>query len=359
MQKYTSNQRMLLDVLRCHQPITRADITDLTDLTQQSVHRILEGLIADGLVVTERGKPNGRGKPSPTLQLNNAVRYSLGIAIDDDSMRISVVNFSGIPVLEKCVTSVTLTDKGSSAVVVQMIESVLSELGIRRQQLCGIGMASDIKANSEDEGFNLLRFPQVLGDMWNVPVFSETLAAASAIGESLSGVGKRLGNFAFISLDKDVSGALVSNGALFRGSHKNAGNYRYLLSGLEELNRVSLRGLHATVQQNGVDIPNVEGLLDRFDMGLPGVLQWIDDVSDAYMHLFRAIFGIFDPDAIVLGGRIPQSLGASLLQDISRKLIPTGMLAPRALPSLLQREVSGDGAAIGSALLPLKNLFFR
>ncbi|WP_137136371.1 ROK family transcriptional regulator [Rhizobium sp. FKY42] len=350
---------MLLDLLRCHQPITRADITDLTDLTQQSVHRILEVLIADGLVVTERGKPNGRGKPSPLLQLNNAVRYSLGIAIDDDTMRISVINFSDIPVFERSIAVAALTDTHSWGAFVQMIESMLGELGIRRRQLCGIGAANDIKCNPAEGGFDFVRFPQVLGDTWCVPVFAESLAAASTIGESLSGVGKRLGNLAFICLDKYVSGALVSNGVLFRGSHENAGNYRYLLSGVEELDRVSLRGLHAAVQRNGVDVANVEGLLDRFDMGLPGVLQWINDVSDTYLHLFRALFGIFDPDAIVLGGRVPQFLSAFLLQEISRKLIPPGMIAPRALPSLLQSEVAGDSAAIGSALLPLKNLFFR
>ncbi|MCJ8510169.1 ROK family transcriptional regulator [Rhizobium lemnae] len=359
MQKYTSNQRMLLDVLRCHQPITRADVTDLTDLTQQSVHRILEGLIADGLVVTERGKPNGRGKPSPSLQLNNTARYTLGIAIDNDSMRISVANFSGISVLQKHVSVSRLTDGRSWRVFGQVIESVLGELGLRRQQLCGIGAATDVEYDPSEARFDLIRLPQVLGDAWSIPVFSENLAAASAIGESLSGVGKRLGNFAFICLDKKLSGALVTNGVLFRGSHDNAGNYRYLFSSLEELDRVSLPGLLASVQSNGVDVADVEDLLHQFDVGLPGILQWIDDVSDVYLCLFRALAGIFDPDAVVLGGRIPRSLGAHLIQEVSRKLLPTGLIPPRSLPSLLLSEVAGDAAATGSALLPLKNLFFR
>lgn len=356
MQRYTSNQRKLLDILRCHQPITRAAVTDLTDLTQQSVHRILEGLIADGLVVTERGRPSGRGKPSPTLQLNDATKYSLGISLDVDACRLSIVNFSGALIDNQTIPIATVNDGSWVHSLKTACQSALANQGISSCQLCGIGIAVSRALDVTDPAnpwFNLL---SILGDAFSVPTFVEKKPVAAAIGESLTGVGRQYRNFAFVSLDREVSGAFIHDGMAFGGHFGNAGNYSWVFENSAEPQRMSLHALLEDLQKVGAVVDLAE-LQSRLDLTLPGVADWLKQASTSLAKLVRTIAGILDPQAIVFGGQLPKALGSMLIEEVTRyQLLP----APESqVPAILVSAMAGDGAATGSALLPLKYLYFR
>ena len=53
----SENERLILDIVRRQSPIARASITGHTNLTQQSVHRLIDGLLERGLLRT--GAPRG------------------------------------------------------------------------------------------------------------------------------------------------------------------------------------------------------------------------------------------------------------------------------------------------------------
>src|SRR5687768_14662500 len=81
----TLNSRTVLDILRRRGPITRAALSADMDLAQQSVHRLIEDLVSRGLVRSGELVKNGRGQPSPRIELNNEIAYSIGISINTDS----------------------------------------------------------------------------------------------------------------------------------------------------------------------------------------------------------------------------------------------------------------------------------
>lgn len=359
MQRYTSNQRMLLDILRCHQPITRADVTGLTDLTQQSVHRILEGLIADGLVVTERGKPNGRGKPSPTIQLDENARYSIGISIDPDGFRLSIVNFSGMLVADRKVSVTVERETTWAASLIDACERTLAEHEIDQHHLCGIGIA--ISQELRPPGFQSHQpgWLTDLGDALNVPTFLENRAVAAAIGESLTGVGRQFKNFAFISMDHEVSGGLIYDGMPFRGHSGNAGYFSYLFEEEGEPHPISVEALLKELERSGSGLVDLADLQESFDVNWPGVSIWLDSAVACIAKLVRAITGIVDPQAIIFGGQMPAAIRQVLIEELGqRELVQTSADRSYA-PLLLLSEIAGDNAATGSALLPLKHLYFR
>jgi len=75
----SANERHILDIVRRHGPIPRAWITGHTNLTQQSVHRLIEGLLKRGLLQASAPIKGTRGQPSPTIELVPEAAYSLGV----------------------------------------------------------------------------------------------------------------------------------------------------------------------------------------------------------------------------------------------------------------------------------------
>lgn len=350
---------MLLDILRCHQPITRADVTELTDLTQQSVHRILEGLIADGLVVAERGKPNGRGKPSPVLNLSSAACYSMGVALDMDGVSISVVDFNGGLVADQKMAGVPAADDLWIQSLLDACEAILVKHHIARQALCGLGVALGKVFELQSSGSLFSKLPLALGNALDVPTFTEKKAIAAAIGESLAGAGRQYKNFAFVSIDHEISGGLIADGMPFRGYSGNAGDFTYLFANKSEAESVSLEGLLKGLQQNGVDVCDLSDLQRGFDPQWPGVSGWLEVAAEQINNLVGAITGIFNPQAIVFGGQLPAALTHMLITDVTNRFELRFSGAQRQMPILMQSLMAGDGAATGSAMLPLKYLFFR
>ncbi|MGG2474581.1 NagC family transcriptional regulator, partial [Rhizobium sp. BR5] len=97
----SENERLILDIVRRQGPIARASITGHTNLTQQSVHRLIDGLLERGLLRTGAPLKGTRGQPSPTIELVPEAAYSLGISINTDSVVICIADLSCIVVVEE------------------------------------------------------------------------------------------------------------------------------------------------------------------------------------------------------------------------------------------------------------------
>ena len=62
------NRRIVLETIRLHGPITRADIARRVGLTIQTVSTIVRELEEQGFIVAGRAEPKGRGYPAATLR---------------------------------------------------------------------------------------------------------------------------------------------------------------------------------------------------------------------------------------------------------------------------------------------------
>jgi predicted NBD/HSP70 family sugar kinase len=99
-------------------------------------------------------------------------------------------------------------------------------------------------------------------------------------------------------------------------------------------------------------------MLASFDPEWPGVDEWIERSRDPLSLIASSIAALLDPEAIVLGGRLPPML--------ARKIIPSIELfddarrqEPRALPRILLSQTQYDACAIGAAMLPLERASFN
>jgi predicted NBD/HSP70 family sugar kinase len=358
------NERKILDILRRSGGITRAAVSSEMDLAQQSVHRIIEDLISRGLIRTGHAVKNGRGQPSLRLELANEAVYVLGISINTDSAVVCIADFACNVLEEVTLRTPPLSLNSTLNALSKVIDRMLHRNGLSRDRLLGVGVA--IAGYFVDEGrvnapeplrdWSLIDLRPLLEQALDMPVWLKNNATTGAIGESLIGVGAWASNFIYLSFNYGFGTGIVIDGKPYFGSNGNAGEVM-LYTNDEVERRPALRYLMDALHKQDIQIDSIEDLRIRFDANWPGVDEWINNVRPCLDRLINTLAGLFDPQAIVFGGQLPAELGRRLIDNVSFWGSPRyGTPAPR--PKLLLTESNGDPAAIGAALIPLKERFF-
>ena len=364
----SENERLILDIVRNHEPIPRATITAHTNLTQQSVHRLVETLIARGLLRAGAPFKGVRGQPSPTIELERQAVYSVGISVNTDAVTLSLADFGCDIVDQETLKGVPVDRKATLAILAEKLSSILARHEISRANLIGLGFAMSGFFVGDDRRFNapeplrdwsLVDLQPELEHVFALPTWLENNATTGAIGESLRGVGRWCKTFAYLSFNYGFGGGLVLEGRPYLGFHGNAGEFSVIYNPDEVQRRPALQYLIATLRESGVDIGSIEELKQNFDPSWPGVDSWLSETMPMLDRLIATLAGVLDPQAIVFGGQLPPELGRMM---IARARLPSqrphryGAAPPG--PRLVLSETKGDASAIGAALLPLKFRYF-
>jgi predicted NBD/HSP70 family sugar kinase len=361
----TQSERNVLDAVRRSTPITRSALKDRVDLSQQSVHRIVEDLLTKGLLVAGKPIPNGRGQPSPSLALSDDLVFSAGISINTDCASIALINLSCEALEFVTLREAPRSRRATLRSLFDVLNRMLTRNSIEREKLVGLGVAVS-GFFTPDGGFNapeplsdwsLIDIRSEIEDLFDLPIYVENNATTGAIGEKLLGVGRRVQTFGYLSFNYGFGAGLVLNGQPFFGAHRNAGELTLFMTPEEADNRPALRYLIDDLRAQGIAIDSVQDLRDRFDPDWPGVAAWIERILPQLNRTINAIAGLFDPEAIVFGGQIPSSLGRILIERASFLSRHRYGVAPPQ-PELVLSESNSDPAAIGAAILPLDSAFF-
>lgn len=364
----SENERLILDIVRRHEPIARATITAHTNLTQQSVHRLVETLLTRGLLCTGAPLKGMRGQPSPTIQLVRHAVYSVGISVNTDAVTLSLADFGCNIIAQQTLEMVPSDRRATLAALSRTLQSILKEHAVSRDRLIGLGFAMSGFFVSDNRAFNapeplrdwsLFDLRPELEEIFELPVWLENNATTGAIGESLRGVGLWCSTFAYLSFNYGFGGGLVLEGKPYHGFHGNAGEFSVIYTPEESTRRPALQYLIAALRKNGISIGSIEELRQNFDPTWPGVEDWLAETMPALDRLIATLIGVVDPQAIVFGGQLPAELGRMMM---SRLNMPSGRrhrygVAPGEARLVLS-ETKGDAAAIGAALLPLKFRYF-
>lgn len=360
------SERMILNIVRRHGAIARAAIATETDLAQQSVHRLVEQLIERGLLRAGAAIPNGRGQPSPRIELVREAACSVGISINTDSITLCLADLACRVLEEVHIRTPPTHRKASLAAITDALERMLSRNGVARERLIGAGVAiagffvagrSQVNASEPLQDWSLIELAPILEETLGLPVWLENNATTAAIGESLLGAGLWARNFAYLAFNYGFGAGIVLDGKPLFGTHGNAGELT-LFTTEEAMHRPTLRSLLDELRANGVMVDSVEDLRQRFDPTWPGVERWIQRCLPALNRTINALAGLFDPEAIVFGGQLPLALGRILIERACFLEIHRYGMGPDR-PRLVLAETNGDASAIGAALVPLKERLFQ
>ena len=363
----SANERSLLRLIWRHPGLSRSELTAQSELTQQSVHRIVDTLAERGVVLVGQPKPGlGSGQPSPMLRLNGRHAYTCGLSVTTDVIDICLMDLAGNTIAE---ASVPLWERSMMEALELVRLQILQEQ--QRHDLdpdrffgLGFGIAgfhvegTRYNASLPLHEWSLIELGPLLSAFFDRPVWVMNGGKTGTIAESMFGAGRFIKHFAYLSFNYGFGGGLVSNGELLLGGNGNAGEFSQIYLDEEVPRRPALQPLMDKLNRNGVNVPSITYLRKNFDANWPGVAEWVDEITPAYNRLVNSIWAVFDPQAIVFGGQVPPAIARMLVNrtDWYGKAPRYGVWRPR--PKLIVSEIDSDAAAMGAAVTPFRAAFY-
>ena len=230
------NECVVIETVRLAGSITRGEISERTQLTQQSVSRITRSLLARGLLMEDRHRYSTAGKPRIPVRLRDDAAHALGIHLDPEVLTAVVVDLSGSIVASRSepITAAPLIDQ-----VTGLGERVLSKAGrnVGDDTFLGIGVATP---GPVDTASGTILDPPLAAAWRDVPLLSllekrftcpiviEKDCTAAAVGERWIGRDRRARDFVYLYLGTGVGSGLILNGDVYRGLTANAGEFGQL-----------------------------------------------------------------------------------------------------------------------------------
>ena len=354
------NERAILRQVWRKPGLQRSDLIGGVGLTQQSIHRIVEQLGSRHLITLGPPVPGtGRGKPSPTIWLNPEWGLSAGISLETDSAGVTVMDVAG----RNRTRRIDLEGAGRLAglrLMDRALDEILAEFDATRDALLGIGFGitgfriggTRFNPPVPLQDWALIDLGPLLYEHFGVPVWVENGANCSALAESTLGIGRRVGNFAYLSFNYGFGGAVISEGTLLRGFRGNAGEFSAIFDIEDNKRRPALGILLKQLRAQGVEINTITELRQSFDPSWPGIETWIEEALPCFNRVVNALSAIVDPEVIVLGGQIPRVLAETFVARTEFWSNPRFGVT-REVPRLEISELDDEPSSIGSSTLPI------
>jgi predicted NBD/HSP70 family sugar kinase len=363
------NERIVLQAIRLHGPLPKADVGRLTRLSMQTVSMIVERLIDDGLLAKQPRVRGRIGQPSVPIALRAEGAYTIGIKVGRRSLDVLAMDFVG-RVCSRDVLEYAYPDPQALFPALEhKLARLTATLGEHADKVVGIGVAAPLWLGGWRD---FLGAPPDAFDAWNaidirtriealtgLPVeFAKDTTAACA-AELVMGQGRGIHNFLYLFVGTFIGGGLVIDGRLHGGPHGNAGAVGSIpLGGGNGLqSRQLLHAASGFVLEQRFAAAGAPAAAAHDHRALSADLwrlteQWLDEACPAIATALTTSAALLDLEAVVIDGEIDRQLMREMIRRTERVLDRfewEGMVRPQ----LLEGKIGADARAMGGAILPL------
>jgi predicted NBD/HSP70 family sugar kinase len=367
------NERVVLQAIRQHGSLPKAELARLTGLTAQTIGLITTRLEDDGLLLRHSPVRGRIGQPSVPLALHPDGAFAIGIKIGRRSTDCLLVDFTG-QVRERKTVVYPFPDAHQLLPnVEQHLAQLQAGMGPLAERLVGVGVAAPLFLGG---WHSLLGLPEAASTHWNdidlaaavqgmttLPVSFAKDTSAACVAELVAGRGQSLKSFLYLFVDTFVGGGLVIHSHLHEGTHGNAGAVASLpMHWAEPDSRTNLPGqliAHASLWEleqrfSALGLDPSAAYDDRA-LGAPHAAathEWTQQAALALAHCIVSGTAFLDLDAVVVDGSMSRALLQALIQATQQAMARYSLEGIWPAP-ILEGSIGSDARALGGALLPL------
>jgi predicted NBD/HSP70 family sugar kinase len=368
------NERVVLQAVRLHGSLPKAELARLTRLSTQTVSVIINRLLEEGLVVKRDSLRGKVGQPSQPIALAPDGAFSIGVRIGRRRLDVLLLDFCGAVRHRASIDYDTPSVEVVFAEIAVQLAQIGHLLGDKAARLAGVGLAAPLMFGGWQK---LVRMSAQDADAWTRTSMRERLqaltplpvqfakdTAAACVAELVAGRGRGMKSYLYLFVDVLIGGALVIDGQPHPGLYGNAGAVGSMPLAVaaadgrapQLLARASLLTLEEMQAAAGLA---VLGTMDERMLAGPWLAvteRWLADAAGAIAFAINGSACLLDLDGVIIDGAMHPLLLARLFEAI-RGAMGRYNWEGVMRPALHQGEVGADAKVVGAAYLPLHASF--
>jgi len=383
------NEIAVLNQIRTHKSISRAELSQITELSPTAIGTITSNLLDKGYI-HEIGIGSSNGGRKPVLfELKPNSFYSIGIDIDINHISVVLIDITGRIVYENLsVMPDSTAFEDVTARIEDVIRGILERFPIGLNKLLGIGVSAPGMINSETSEivfapnlkWNNVDVKSHLISFLDVPIYVENDAKTSAICENWIGscVGEK--NFICLNIKAGIGSGIFTDGKLYRGVSGSAGEVGHIVVDMNGPrcacgNYGCLEAMASTstivekvkeLARQGA-VPSLSDIKDVDNIGIDQIIKAAIDGDESVKGVLMESAGyigiaiaylanIFNPSKVVIGKDFVKY--SDLVIDHIRSVASSRALKQAAANlEIIPSSVGEKASALGAAIIPMQKLF--
>jgi len=228
LEKLSFRDLEILNVIQKSGPITKKDLQVIADIKLTTLNRIMKTL-EDTRIISEHGESESTGgRKAIEYDVSQTGFYVIGIDISRTYVKIILTNIKlNILKKEEFNMDKSYSPEKTIGKIVFIIEQMLFDLNIKKNQVLGIGIGAVGPLDRETgiilnpKNFfngNWINVPikAMLEEKLNLPCFIDNGANTAVLGEYFYGMGKELKGVVYIHCGIGLRSAILRDGIIIR-----------------------------------------------------------------------------------------------------------------------------------------------
>ncbi|HIV29158.1 MAG TPA: ROK family transcriptional regulator, partial [Candidatus Ornithocaccomicrobium faecavium] len=285
------NIESILGVLEACQPISRAEISRLTDMSPASITRIVNALLSLGLVSEGSvALSAGRGRRAINLRIRPDGMHTLGVCMESGRVRLGVMDFAGN--LAACQETRLPAPPASPEEAANVARTLFASLGPASQwpSLAAVGVSvpgmvdneSGHVSRSDELGWTDVSLTQPFAQAFGLPAWAENDVKACLVGErAVRGIPEEE-DVAYLLVGTGLGLAISAGGRILRGAGNAAGEIHGLPFGDGTLSDYLVeRNLLRRARETAPAVRSLEDIVHACEQGADWAVTLMDSALAA------------------------------------------------------------------------------
>lgn len=358
------NRQIVLNLIREHQPISRAELARRMNVQRAALTKIVRELVTAGDVEETGTAAAARGRRPTLLRVRTSGRLAVAVDVRPGWTSIALADFGG-QVLSR---DGFATPERPEALANELATRVNAVLRSHPSECQGVGIVVPGMVDRRTGrvlyaprlGWRNAHVTDVIVDQTTLPVYVESAPIACALARlwSLTGKTRAVNNFAYVSISDGVGVGIVNRGEVLRGETQTAGELGHVsLDPNGPLCACGKRGCWEAFACNSATIarytaavaghtgqatpqtrtrrpnaPTIEEIVRRAHVGEKAAVDTLVETGRQVGRGLAAVVNAFNPKRIYVGGEVTAAW--ELLEPPIRQALEQDTLteATRATP---------------------------
>lgn len=392
MKKLSTAERRILNTIRKHGLLSRAQVAQFTETSLTKIASIVEQLDKQDLIKQSKGASSGGRSPN-LLHVRHDLCYTLGVEVGTQHVRVIVMNAGGdISGQTKQYEPLGQQRTVSLQNLRELAQQALRSANLAWDDVAGIGIG--VTGFVDDRTGHCLFLPNA-PDWRNLPVvenlqamtgiqhiFITDSARGMAISEQRYGCCRETSNFIVIEAGVGLGAGIVIGGEILTGSRGIVGEFGHMYIGdtreicvcgnygcLESIASgwAIVRRAKAAVER-GVVTSMLDYVAPGQDIQIPAILQAAKEQDKLAVNLLEEtanylslgismLINLLDPQAIVMTGGLVDGAGDLLMQPLISSVRAKTLPWLQQDIHIRQSQLDEYSAARGAATLAMDRTF--